>query len=140
MFILDTNAVSELRKGEGVPSAAPMVAWARSVHEQDLYLSAISFLELEIGVRRLERRDPVQGALLRHWLDERVLPAFAGRVLPIDQDVALCCAGLHVPDPAAERDALIAATGLVHGFAIVTGNAADFTRTGVAVVDPWALA
>lgn len=138
MFILDTNAVSEMRKGEGVPSAAPILAWARGVDEQAIYLSVVSILELETGVLRIERRDPIQGAVLRRWLNERVRPAFAGRILPIDEAVALRCAGLHVPDPASERDALIAATALVHGFAVVTRNAADFADTGAEIINPWA--
>lgn len=140
MFILDTNAVSELRKGARVASAAPIVAWAREVDEEALHLSVVTLLELEIGVRRIERRDTVQGAALRRWLDDQVRPAFAGRILPIDTAVALACAALHVPDPAAERDALIAATGLVHGFAIVTRNEADFSGTGARIINPWASA
>ena len=74
---------------------------------------------------------------MRSWLDTHVLPAFAGRVLPIDIEVARRCALLHVPDPRAERDALIAATALVHGMAVVTRNANDFAATGVRVINPW---
>jgi len=85
----------------------------------------------------LERRDPAQGAVMRAWLESHVLPAFAGRVLPVDTTVALHCAKLHVPDPRAERDALIAATAQVHGMTVVTRNVADFASTGVPVLDPW---
>ena len=137
MFLLDTNAVSELRKGRNVPSAAPIVAWASQVDEAALFLSAITILELEIGVRLRERKDRTQGAVLRHWLDDMVRPAFAGRILPVDEGVALCCAPFHIPDPAAERDALIAATAQFHGLIVVTRNVGDFRRTGVALINPW---
>lgn len=137
MFILDTNAVSELRKGRNAPSALPIIEWVAQVDEEGLYLSAISILELEIGVRGLERKDKAQGAVLRRWLDDMVRPAFAGRILPVDEEVALCCAPFHVPDPAAERDALIAATAIVNGMAVVTRNVDDFKRTGVALINPW---
>lgn len=137
MFLLDTNAVSELRKGRNVPSAAPIIEWASQVDETMLYLSAITILELEIGVRQRERKDKAQGAVLRRWLDDMVRPTFAGRILAVDEEVALCCAPFHVPDPAAERDALIAATAIVHGLAVVTRNVDDFERTGVTIINPW---
>jgi predicted nucleic acid-binding protein len=85
----------------------------------------------------VERRDPPQGALLRSWLDSQVLPAFNNRVLPIDISVAQRCARLHVPDPRAERDALIAATALVHGMTVVARNVSDFVPTGVPTLNPW---
>ncbi|MNT49325.1 Toxin FitB [compost metagenome] len=94
-------------------------------------------MELETGVLQIERRDARQGALLRAWLDHHVLPEFAGRVLPIDTAVALRCARLHVPDRQSERDALIAATAIVHGMTVVTQNVADFMATGVSVLNPW---
>lgn len=85
----------------------------------------------------MERRDAYQGALLRTWADELATKVFPGRILPIDHAVAKQSAKLHVPDPCPIRDALIAATALVHGMTLVTRNVADFPRTGVAVLDPW---
>jgi predicted nucleic acid-binding protein len=102
-----------------------------------LFLSVITILELERGTLQVERRDRPQGEMLRSWLNTRVIPAFDGRVLPIDTAVAQQCARLHVPDPRAERDALIAATALVHGMAIVTRDVTDFEGTGVQIIDPW---
>jgi predicted nucleic acid-binding protein len=101
------------------------------------FVSAITVLELELGVLQKERKDVAQGAVLRAWLDGKVLPQFAGRILPLDQAVALRCARLHLPDPRAERDAIIAATALVHGMTIVTRNVADFEATGAPVINPW---
>lgn len=138
MFILDTNVVSELRKAKSGKADAHLVAWAATVRPGELFLSAITVLELETGVLLVERRDSAQGALLRTWLEGHVLPGFAGRVLPVDVVVAQRCARLHVPDPRAERDALIAATALVHGMTVVTRNVADFEPTGVPLVNPWA--
>ena len=137
MFVLDTNIVSELRKAHAGKANAGVARWAGNVDAIDLYLSAIAILELEIGILRIERRDVAQGALLRAWLDNRVIPEFSGRILPIDLAVAQRCARLHVPDPRAERDALIAATALVHGMTVVTRNLADFEPTGVKLLNPW---
>ena len=138
MYLLDTNVVSELRKlGDGKADAR-VVAWVSSRYAAAFYVSALTLLELEIGILRIERRDVEQGARLRAWMDQHVLPEFLGRTLPVDSTVALRCARLHVPDPRAERDALIAATAIVHGMTVVTRNVADFQATGAEVIDPWA--
>lgn len=137
MFLLDTNVVSELRKA-GYGRADPaVVAWCQDQDAATLFISALTLMELEIGVLRIERRDPEQGASLRRWMDERVVPEFAGRTLPVDAAVALRCARLHVPDPRSDRDALIAATALVHAMIVVTRNTADFAATRVPLFDPW---
>lgn len=135
MFLLDTNVLSELRRRERThPKVA---AWADTVHASDLFLSAITILEIEAGTLQLARRDAAQGAVLRNWIDGKVMPAFADRILPIDTAVAQRCAQLHVPDPRAERDALIAATALVHRMRVVTRNVADFQPMGVDLLNPW---
>jgi len=135
MYLVDTNVVSELRRpGRAHPH---VVAWARGVLPADLYISAITVLEIEVGVMLVERRDAVQGTMLRGWLEHQVLHAFDGRILSIDIAVARRCAALHVPDPKAERDALIAATALVHRLTVVTRNVADFEAMGVSLIDPW---
>jgi predicted nucleic acid-binding protein len=138
MLVLDTNVVSELRKAATGKANPRVVAWAASIRPAALFLSVITLMELEQGVLLLERRDPRQGAAIRQWLERQVLPAFEGRVLPIDDHVALRCARLHVPDPRKERDALIAATGLVHGMTVVTRDTAGFEPTGVPLLNPWA--
>ena len=137
MFLLDTNVVSELRKAKAGKAHPLVTAWATKVPAGSLYLSAITLLELEMGVLQVERRDAAQGTIIRTWLDRHVLPAFAGRVLAIDAAVALRCARLHVPDKLGERDALIAATALVHRLTVVTRNVADFEASGVPLVNPW---
>lgn len=137
MFILDTNVVSELRKVRLGKADRHVAQWADSVDAGELFISAITILELEIGVLLAERRDPPQGALLRTWLNSHVLPAFAERVLPVDTAVAQRSARLHVPNPQPLRDGLIAATGLVHGMTVVTRNMIDFIATGVSLLNPW---
>ncbi|WP_185265927.1 type II toxin-antitoxin system VapC family toxin [Halopseudomonas xiamenensis] len=137
MYLLDTNVVSELRKVRANRADGNVAQWADSVAAEDLYVSAITMQELEMGVLLVERRDPPQGAIFRTWLDNHVLPAFAGRILPVDTAVAQRCAALHVPDPQPAMDSLIAATALVHGMTLVTRNVADFQASGVPLLNPW---
>nr|WP_081105696.1 type II toxin-antitoxin system VapC family toxin [Gluconobacter oxydans] len=114
MFLLDTNVVPELRKVRAGRADPNVARWAEQVEAETLFLSAITIMELGVGVMRIERRDPAQGSVLRNWLENYVLPEFSKRVLSVDLAVARRCAHLHVPDPGPERDNLIAATGLVH--------------------------
>ena len=136
MYLLDTNVVSELRKKPGRIDAN-VLAWSEGVHPLDQYLSVVTLQELETGVLLLERHDPLQAKMLRHWLEATVRPAFAKRILPVTQEVALRNAQLHVPNPQTYRDSLIAATALVHGLIVVTRNVSDFEPTGVRVINPW---
>lgn len=135
MYLLDTNVVSELRRAD---RANPKVrVWADTIPAGAVFLSAISVLEIDLGVLLLERKDPAQGRVLRTWLEQQVLSQFDGRILSVDVVVARQCARLHVPNPRSSRDALIAATALVHGMTVVTRNLADFAPTGVATLNPW---
>jgi hypothetical protein len=137
MYLLDTNVISELRKTKTAKGDRRVEAWARSIAAASMFLSSICVLELERGTLLMERRDASQGAMLRSWLDDQVLPAFAGRILPVDASVALRCAALHVPSPRSYRDSLIAATAMVHGMTVVTRNVSDFEPTGVKLLNPW---
>ncbi|HWK45934.1 MAG TPA: type II toxin-antitoxin system VapC family toxin [Stellaceae bacterium] len=135
MFLVDTNVISDLRRPDKAPPQ--LVSWAASAPVTDQYLSAMSVYELEVGVRRVERRDAALGERLRHWLDRRVLAQFRDRILPVDGAVAARCAALQVPDPRPERDSFIAATALVHRLVVVTRNVADFEPMGVEILNPW---
>jgi predicted nucleic acid-binding protein len=137
-FLLDTNVISELRKSPRRADAR-VRGWVASHDASSLYLSAITLMEIEIGIGRLARRDHIQADRLRTWLDGAVLAVFAGRILPVDLAVARRVARLHVPDPRPERDAMIAATATVHGLSVVTRNVADFEALDVALIDPWSV-
>jgi predicted nucleic acid-binding protein len=135
-YLLDTNAISESRRPK---RAHPKYkAWVDTVPADLCYVSAISILEIELGVLTLERRDKLQGAALRGWLERRVLPQFKDRILAVDVAVARRSARFHVPDRRPERDALIAATALIHNLIVVTRNISDFEPTGVTLLNPWA--
>ncbi len=137
MFLLDTNVVSELRKVRTGTADTRVRAWSRSVDANRMFVSVITIEELEIGVLRIERRDQTQGTTLRRWLHGTVIPTFSNRTLIIDTEVALRSASVQVPDKRPARDALLAATALVHRMTMVTRNVADFADTGVSIVNPW---
>jgi len=102
-----------------------------------MWVSAISIFELELGVLRAERKDTKQGRVLRTWLTRQVIPAFEGRIIAIDAHVAQVAARMHVPNPQPERDALIAASAIIHGLTMVTRDEKDFRPMGVATLNPW---
>jgi predicted nucleic acid-binding protein len=135
MFLLDTNVLSELRRHDRAD--ANVVRWARGIDPSDLFISVITVLEIEVGALRIDRRDAVQGTILRRWIEDKVLSVFKDRILPVDAAVARRCTRLHVPDPRGERDALITATALVHRLRIVSRDVGDFEAMGVEVLNPW---
>jgi len=137
MYLLDTNVISELRKAKSGKADKKVIKWASKVSTASLFLSVITVLELKTGVKLIERRDQKQGAMLRIWLNDHVLPAFSEHIIPIDTAVALCCANLHVPDPQSDRDALIAATAISHKMTVITRNTNDFKHMDVELMNPW---
>ncbi|WP_127079905.1 type II toxin-antitoxin system VapC family toxin [Rhodomicrobium lacus] len=135
MFLLDTNVLLELRRPER--ANVGLAAWAASASPEELFISAITLFEIELGVAQAERKDATKGAILRAWIVAQVVPGFQNRIVPVDVDVARRCAGLHVPDPRPQRDSLIAATALVHRLIVVTRNVRDFEPMGVPLLNPW---
>ncbi len=133
-YVLDTNVVSALR----VRGRNPQVElWAAGVPVADQFVSAMTMAEIERGVVAKERSDPPQGEVLRRWFEDRVLPAFAGRVLSFDLGAARVLASYRVPEHAPLDDALTGAVAQAAGMTVVTRNTRHFEPLGVACVDPW---
>lgn len=134
-YVLDTNVVSALRVRGRNPDVE---TWAASVPLADQFVAATTISEIERGVTSRERSDVAQGEVLRRWFEERVLPAFAERVLPFDLDAARVLANYRVPEHAPLDDALIAAVAESREMTVVTRNVRHFEPLGVACLDPWA--
>jgi predicted nucleic acid-binding protein len=132
-FLVDTNVVSELRKGDRADPG--VLAWMGTKGD-DLFLSVLVIGELRRGVEQVRRRDPRSAGHLEAWLDE-LLIGYAGRILPVSLDVAEVWGRLGVPDPVPPIDGLLAATALVHDLTLVTRNVADVAVTGVALLNPF---
>jgi len=137
VYLLDTNVLSELRKAGSGRAEPNVISWAKDKSTTSLFISAITILEIEMGILQIERKDPRQAAIYNTWLNSHVLKAFSDRVLSFDTSSALKCAQLHVPNPKSERDAMIASTSIVHGLTLVTRNEKDFKHIDVDVMNPW---
>lgn len=134
-FLLDTNIVSALRRKDRLEPRA--LQWLREQFVDELHISALTMMEIEVGIQRLERRDGRQAAMLRAWKDGPLRREFHGRILDVDLEICERCAALHVPDPQPEIDALIAATAIVWKLTLVTRNVADFAHMPVRLFNPW---
>lgn len=132
-WLVDTNILSELRKGER--TAPGIRAWFDAADGDELYTSVLVVGELRRGIESIRRRDEPAALALETWL-ERLTEAFADRVLAVDAAVADQWGRLNVPDPVPTVDGLLAATALVHDLTLVTRNTRDVARTGVRLLDP----
>jgi len=137
MFLLDTNVVSEYRKIQSNKADPNFVSWQQNIMPHLLYISAVTLMELNIGVLAKERKDKATGLILRAWLENKVIPAFEDRILPIDADVALICSEMHVPNNKSFRDAFIGATAKSNNMKLVTRNVADFKDMNISIINPW---
>jgi predicted nucleic acid-binding protein len=131
MYLVDTNMLSEARRGTSEPRD-----WLRSVDPNTVFLSVISVGEIMKGIALKQRTDPRAAASLLEWL-ERLRRDHANRVLPINDDIALTWGRLAAERPRPIADGLIAATASVHGKTIVTRNVRDFEDTSIPIINPW---
>lgn len=135
MYLLDTGVVFELRKARAGRTDPRFAGWAAGVARQNLFISALTLLELDNGAARAAQRDKAGGLALRGWIDHQVLSAFDGRILPIDAAVVRRRGQLPYTDA---RDGLLAATAVEHGLTLATRRPAAFKAGRVKVLDPWA--
>jgi predicted nucleic acid-binding protein len=133
MFLIDTVALSELRRRRRNPS---VVAWFERQRTTDLFLSVVTIGEIERGIARQRATDPDFAAALAAWLD-RVLALYGERILPFDLRTARRWGLLSALLGNDSADLMIAATALEHGLTVVTRNVSDFAPTGAAVLDPF---
>lgn len=133
-FLVDTNVLSELRKGErGNPAVR---RWLASVDDGALFLSVLVVGEIRKGVERLRRRDTAAADVLDTWLSQ-VTDAYDERLLPVTTQIAERWGRMNVPDPLPVIDSLLAATAHVHGLTVATRNLSDYAPTGVPTVNPF---
>ena len=135
-YLLDTNVISELRKGE--QADAYVTAWFADVAEQEIFLSVLTIGEIRRGIESVRRRDPDSAAALDRWL-ALLSEAHGDRILPIDRAIAEEWGRMSVPDPLPVVDGLLAATARVLGLTLVTRNVADVGGTGVELLDPFGI-
>lgn len=134
MYLLDTDVISELRKG--TRADAGVSSWMASVDEGDLYLSVLVVGEIRQGVERLRLRGPAAAEKLDRWLRDLV-DHHAERLLPVDARVAELWGRMNVPDPAPAIEGLLVATAIVHDLTLVTRNLRDVHRSGARLLNPF---
>jgi len=133
-YLLDTNVISELRKGERADTNVR--AWFDGLDDEEIYLSVLTIGEIRRGVESVRRRDPDSAAALDSWL-ARLDEAHGDRILPVDRAMAEEWGRMNVPNPLSAVDGLLAATAKVAGLTFVTRNVADVKSSGVALLDPF---
>lgn len=132
-FLLDTNILSELRKGL---RCNPRVRQWAVAAEAELHTSVVALGELKRGIERVRPKDPRFAAELERWLT-RLIAAMGTRILPVDRAVALAWGRISAPRTLPPIDGLLAATALVHGLTVATRNVRDFADLGVSYLNPF---
>ena len=133
-FLIDTNIVSEIRKGNRCDPA--VAAWWAGVAEDDPRVSVLVLGEIRKGVELARRRDPQKARALETWLKDLVSD-FGGRILPVDAAVAEEWGRMAAVRPVPAIDALLAATAKTNGHTLVTRNATDVAGLDVEVLNPF---
>jgi predicted nucleic acid-binding protein len=133
-YLVDTNVVSELRKGGRCDPG--VAAWFVKISSEEIYLSVLTVGEIRKGIENIRRRDQLAAEALEAWLQDLV-DAYSDRCLPVDQAIAEEWGRLNVPSPLPVLDSLLAATAKVHGMTLVTRNLKDVERTGIDCMNPF---
>jgi predicted nucleic acid-binding protein len=133
MFLLDAEILFDLRHARADGDGAALAGWAQRISRQSMFVSALSLVELDNAAALAAKQSKAAGAAWRDWIDGQLLPAFEGRVLPVDLPVARRRAVLSLEN---DRDALLAATALEHGLALVTYRTAAFRGARLKLLDP----
>ncbi|MFZ0208814.1 MAG: type II toxin-antitoxin system VapC family toxin [Roseiarcus sp.] len=131
MYLVDTNVVSEARRG-----SAEAVKWLRSVNPLDVHLSVITLGEVMRGIALKQKADPQAASHLAQWL-QTLRRDHADRILPVTDKIAVEWGRIAASRPRGDADGLIAATAIVHNLIIVTRNVGDFDDTRASVLNPW---
>lgn len=134
-YLLDTNVISELRKGERADSN--VTAWFANLSDEEIFLSVLTIGEIRRGIESVRRRDPKSAAALDRWL-ALLSEAHGDRVLPVDREITEEWGRMNVPDPLPVVDGLLAATARILGLTLVTRDITDVKGTGVELLDPFA--
>lgn len=137
MYLLDTNALSELKKIKSNKINLGFKRWLSTISIDDLYTSEVVLMEIERGILNLLRKDPVQSQLIRDWFEQEVKIKFSGRIFGINRQTSAICASLHVPYIRAENDMWIASTAIAHSLILVTRNIKDFENLPVRTFNPF---
>lgn len=133
-YLLDTNVISELRKGERAD--ANVASWFADLADEEIFLSVLTIGEIRRGIESVRRRDPDSAAALDRWL-ALLCEVHEDRILPINRAIAEEWGRMNVPDPLPVVDGLLAATARVLGLTLVTRNIADVKGAGVELLDPF---
>jgi predicted nucleic acid-binding protein len=137
MYLVDTNVISEARKGKNADAGVQMFFHEADLARATLYLSVITVGELHRGIELIRYRgDAAQTAVLEGWL-EGILAEFSRNILPVDHEAARLWGHLRVPHPENEIDKLLAATAMLHGLTLVTRNVKHVQTTGVRILNPF---
>ena len=133
-YLIDTNIIFEVRKGERCDGH--VAAWFASIDDEDIFLSVLVVGEIRKGIERARRTDPAQARALEKWLST-LKQSYGERILPIDQMIADEWGSMSAIRPLPTVDALLAATAKIHRMTLATRNVADVAGLGADVLNPF---
>ena len=134
MYLLDTNVISELRKGTRCNPS--LQSWFGQAGSSELYLSVLTIGEIRKGIELLSKRDSSAAAVLNLWLVD-ICRHYEERILPISAMIAEEWGRMNAIRPLPVTDGLIGATAKVFGFTLVTRNVDDLRGVGVRLINPF---